>query len=185
MTLASNSQHVVTYAYDQQGRMVWKEISRKDAKTQSWEVEKTTDVIWDGYNIVQDLTHSQTHTLTNFYIWGLDLSGSLQGAWCSAIDKIKATSAYQEKVEFIKRRLREGTAPSGFINIEFNTPEELRASIHGAQLHYNCEKCVLSLRITDDYNFDKKHMWRELQRDGDLMQYSVFIEMPNDKCDRK
>jgi RHS repeat-associated protein len=60
--------------------MVWKEISRRGAEAQSWEVEQTASILWDGYNIVQALSHSQTHTLTNFHIWGLDLSGSLQGA---------------------------------------------------------------------------------------------------------
>ena len=70
----------VEYAYDHQSRMVWKQFSRRGAGAQSWEIEKTVNLIWDGYNIVQALTHSQTHTLTNSYIWGLDLSGSLQGA---------------------------------------------------------------------------------------------------------
>jgi RHS repeat-associated protein len=76
---ASNAQHLVTYAYDYQGRMVAKQFSRRGAEAQSWEIEKTSTLIWDGYNIIQSLTHTQTHTLTNSFIWGLDLSGSLQG----------------------------------------------------------------------------------------------------------
>jgi RHS repeat-associated protein len=59
--------------------MVAKQFSRRGAEAQSWEIEKTSTLIWDGYNIIQSLTHTQTHTLTNSFIWGLDLSGSLQG----------------------------------------------------------------------------------------------------------
>jgi RHS repeat-associated protein len=69
MILASNSQYIVTYAYDHQGRMVSKTVNGS-----------VRQFFWDGYNIVRSLTHSQTHTLTNSFIWGLDLSGSLQGA---------------------------------------------------------------------------------------------------------
>jgi RHS repeat-associated protein len=42
--------------------------------------DQTNSLIWDGFNIIQVLTHTQTHTLTNSFIWGLDLSGTLQGA---------------------------------------------------------------------------------------------------------
>ena len=30
--------------------------------------------------MIRELTHTQTHTLTNFYVWGKDLSGTMQGA---------------------------------------------------------------------------------------------------------
>ena len=66
---ASNALHLVTYAYDHQGRMIQKVVDGQ-----------TSTLIWDGFNIIQVLTHSQTHTLTNSFIWGLDLSQSLQGA---------------------------------------------------------------------------------------------------------
>jgi len=73
LILASNAQHLVTYAYDYQGRMVWKQVSTNAV------VLSTRTLLWDGYNIIQSLTHTQTHTLTNSYLWGLDLSGTLQG----------------------------------------------------------------------------------------------------------
>jgi RHS repeat-associated protein len=69
LILASNTAHRVEYAYDYQGRMSQKVV---DGQTNS--------LIWDGFNIIQVLTHTQTHTLTNAFIWGLDLSQSLQGA---------------------------------------------------------------------------------------------------------
>ena len=77
---AAVSRVKVECADDHQGRMVWKETKRRDAEAQSWEVETTANLLWDGYNIVQTLTHSQPHTLTNAFVWGLDISGTLQGA---------------------------------------------------------------------------------------------------------
>jgi RHS repeat-associated protein len=64
----------VEYAYDHQGRMAWKQISTNAV------IVSTRTLLWDGYNIIQARTHSQTHTLTNSFLWGLDLSGTLQGA---------------------------------------------------------------------------------------------------------
>ena len=63
----------VEYAYDHQGRMVLKQISTNTV------IVSTRTLLWDGYNIVQALTHAHTHTLTNSFLWGLDLSGTLQG----------------------------------------------------------------------------------------------------------
>ncbi len=65
MILASNSQYIVTYAYDHQGRMVAKTV---DGSSRQY--------LWDGYNIVADARAA----FTNWFVWGLDLSGSLPGA---------------------------------------------------------------------------------------------------------
>ena len=65
MMLAFNAQHVVTYAYDHQGRMVAKTV---DGTARQY--------LWDGYNIVAGVGT----TATNWFVWGLDLSGTLQGA---------------------------------------------------------------------------------------------------------
>ena len=70
-SVSSNNVLLATHTYDHQSRRVGK-ISHEDAKTRSY--------VYDGWNLIQELTHTQTHTLTNFYTWGLDLSGTLQGA---------------------------------------------------------------------------------------------------------
>ena len=70
-SVSSNNVLLATHTYDHQSRRVGK-ISHEDAKTRNY--------VYDGWNLIQGLTHSQTHTLTNLYTWGLDLSGSLQGA---------------------------------------------------------------------------------------------------------
>ena len=67
----------VEYAYDHQGRMVWKKVSTNAV------VLSTRNLVWDNYNIVRETIHSTVPSFqssTNLYVWGLDLSGSLQGA---------------------------------------------------------------------------------------------------------
>ena len=60
------------------GRRFSKVISTHDGS--AWQITCTNTFVYDGWNMVAELTQSQTHTLTNFYTWGLDLSGSPQGA---------------------------------------------------------------------------------------------------------
>ena len=67
----------VEYSYDHRSRRIRKVISHGGA---SWEVAESRSFLYDGWNMIQELTHTQTHTLTNAYVWGLDLSGSRQGA---------------------------------------------------------------------------------------------------------
>ncbi|MBT7701859.1 MAG: RHS repeat protein [Verrucomicrobia bacterium] len=62
---ASNQTTQISYSYDYRGRMF----------------EKVTDgvtnsLIWDGFNIIAELSNSQT----NYNVWGLDISGRMQGA---------------------------------------------------------------------------------------------------------
>ncbi len=73
LIMASNGNTVVTFAYDYMGRRFRKIVHDGTTAT-------TNYYVYDGWNLIQELTYSQTHTLTNYYTWGLDLSGSLQGA---------------------------------------------------------------------------------------------------------
>ena len=65
MMSASNGSTVVTYAYDYMGRMFSKVKNGAETK-----------YIWDGYNIIAELSSGTT----NYNVWGLDLSGTMQGA---------------------------------------------------------------------------------------------------------
>ena len=65
LVLASNNQHVVEYVYDHIGRMVQKKSNGE-----------TVGYIWDGYNIIAEVGAAST----TYNVWGLDLSGSMQGA---------------------------------------------------------------------------------------------------------
>jgi len=83
LVLVSNAEVQVSNAYDAMGRRVRKEIKRRDAETQSWEVESTRHFYYDGWNLVRETIHSTLPSFqssTNLYTWGNDLSGTLQGA---------------------------------------------------------------------------------------------------------
>ena len=84
LVLVSNAEVQVASAYDAMGRRVRKIVSRRDAETQSWTVEETHHFFYDGWNVVRETVQLNSLTppnaLTNYYTWGNDLSGSLQGA---------------------------------------------------------------------------------------------------------
>ena len=58
---------VITYAYDEQGRMVSKNIVETNSIARS--------LLWDGYNIVRETDNG----VPTYNVWGLDLDGTLQG----------------------------------------------------------------------------------------------------------
>lgn len=61
----SNFQFQVSFKYDHLGRRISKTVNGAE-----------TTFLWDGWNVIREASTSQT----NSYVWGLDLSGSLQGA---------------------------------------------------------------------------------------------------------
>ena len=78
LTLASNDTHAVRYAYDHQGRMIWKEVSDVSNNHKL----KTINLLWDGWDIIRETVTDHPSLTTNhtYYVWGIDLSGTLQGA---------------------------------------------------------------------------------------------------------
>lgn len=66
---ASNAFNVVQFSYDFMSRRYWKVVNGV-----------TNTFVWDGWNMVQEVQSSASGLQTNAYVWGLDLSGSLQGA---------------------------------------------------------------------------------------------------------
>jgi len=65
----SNAVVVVQNAYDFTGRRVWKATAAA-----------TNAFLYDGWLLIRELSASDENLATNSYLWGLDLSGSLQGA---------------------------------------------------------------------------------------------------------
>ena len=61
--------------YDYQGRRVRKVVSNWTGL--SWALESTKYFVYDGWNVVEEQTVAQP---SKYYVWGLDLSQSLQGA---------------------------------------------------------------------------------------------------------
>jgi RHS repeat-associated protein len=63
---------------DYVGRRVWKKVSMYNVG--SWMLERTIAFTYAGWNLIKEQTTAGGTTSTDYYVWGLDLSGSLQGA---------------------------------------------------------------------------------------------------------
>ena len=68
-SVVSNDVPLVTYTYDYRSRRIGKVAG-----------ETTHSFLYDGWNLIQETIHHSSFIIHNFYVWGLDLSGSLQGA---------------------------------------------------------------------------------------------------------
>ncbi|RJP75702.1 MAG: RHS repeat-associated core domain-containing protein, partial [Desulfobacteraceae bacterium] len=68
----------IEYSYDYLGRRIQKVISFWDGS--QW-VESTEKLfVYDGWNLIEEINLSGTTETSRYYVWGLDLSNSLQGA---------------------------------------------------------------------------------------------------------
>ncbi|MGI6496213.1 MAG: RHS repeat-associated core domain-containing protein [Kiritimatiellia bacterium] len=82
MVMASNAEAVVTYAYDHQSRRI---ASATAVWTNgAWQAAESRAFLYDGWNVIRETvavgSGSPQSVGTNLYTWGLDLSGTLQGA---------------------------------------------------------------------------------------------------------
>jgi YD repeat-containing protein len=71
------------FTYDFQSRRVSKTVSVWS--NSAWVAIQTNIFIYDGWNLLAETINvspstGSGHTTTNVFVWGLDLSGSLQGA---------------------------------------------------------------------------------------------------------
>ncbi|MDD4347947.1 MAG: RHS repeat-associated core domain-containing protein [Opitutales bacterium] len=66
------------FKYDYIGRRVSKQVWTHTGG--SWTDESTTAFVYDGWNLIEEVATSSQTASINHYTWGLDLSGSLQGA---------------------------------------------------------------------------------------------------------
>ena len=69
LIVASNGATVVQNAYDY--------MSRRVSKTTP---TATSEFLYDGWNMIRELVNDNGSLVTNSYVWGLDLSGTLRGA---------------------------------------------------------------------------------------------------------
>jgi len=52
-----------------------------NSETNNWQLTTETFFLYDGWNLIAETINSATNnSATNLFVWGLDLSGSLQGA---------------------------------------------------------------------------------------------------------
>ncbi|MDD4870751.1 MAG: hypothetical protein PHR77_09345, partial [Kiritimatiellae bacterium] len=69
------------FAYDYMGRRTSKSVYILQSAV--WNLQSQTTFVYDGWNLISEITVSPSLPVavsTNFFTWGLDLSGSLQGA---------------------------------------------------------------------------------------------------------
>jgi RHS repeat-associated protein len=64
--------------YDAHSRRVQKQVHTWNAGTSSYQLSATLRFLYDGWNLITELTAS--NQVVRSYAWGLDLSGTLQGA---------------------------------------------------------------------------------------------------------
>jgi hypothetical protein len=70
-SVMSNSVLMVTNVYDHIGRRI-KKVSRGGAES--------AEFLYDGWNVIREVRSQNSGVSTNYYTWGMDLSGTQQGA---------------------------------------------------------------------------------------------------------
>ncbi len=75
---ASPLKKKLEFAYDGQGRRFSKKVYSWDGS--AWTLASHTLFIYDGWNLLADLNALNSNAVVCTYVWGLDLSGSMQGA---------------------------------------------------------------------------------------------------------
>jgi RHS repeat-associated protein len=73
----AGSSNRLSFVYDHQGRRVSKAVQAFVSGT--WSITLSNRFLYDGWNLVAEL-NATNKAVMNGYVWGLDLSGSLQGA---------------------------------------------------------------------------------------------------------
>jgi RHS repeat-associated protein len=69
------------YGYDREGRRIRKLVKTKTSPSGTWTTASDTRFLYDGWNLIAEYTYAlSTFTLLRSHAWGLDLSGSAQGA---------------------------------------------------------------------------------------------------------
>jgi RHS repeat-associated protein len=77
-TVAPTQQQKLQFAYDSGGRRIRKQVSAWNGTT--WVPTMDRRFLYDGWNLVAELDGLAANTVIQTYVWGLDLSGTLQGA---------------------------------------------------------------------------------------------------------
>jgi RHS repeat-associated protein len=74
----AESKRKLEFAYDYMGRRVQKKVYSWNVGTSAYQLSSTVKFIYDGWNVVAEIDGS--NALIRNYIWGQDVSGSMQGA---------------------------------------------------------------------------------------------------------
>src|SRR5258706_2289814 len=74
---AAGSKRRLTFGYDYQGRRIAKQVETWTGS--AWSVTVSNKFLYDGWNLIAEL-NGTNNVLIRSYMWGTDLSGSMQGA---------------------------------------------------------------------------------------------------------
>jgi RHS repeat-associated protein len=69
----------VRFSYDYLGRRVQKTVLRRNSGNTAWETQTDQKFIYDGWNLT-GVRNASTLSIDQSFIWGIDWSGTLQGA---------------------------------------------------------------------------------------------------------
>jgi RHS repeat-associated protein len=75
----SNGVLLVSNVYDHQSRRIRKEVYAWDSQSTAYSLQSTAAFLWDDWNVIREVRGQSSAVSTNYYTWGVDLSGSLQG----------------------------------------------------------------------------------------------------------
>ena len=75
----SNGSKRVEFAYDYMSRRYSKKVYSYST-TNNYQLTTETKFLWDGWAMVSEVRSQSSEVRTNYYVYGLDLSGSIQGA---------------------------------------------------------------------------------------------------------
>jgi len=70
----------LTFAYDARGRRILKRVFNWNTSTSTYILNSETKFLYDGWNLLAEYNGMNANALVRSYVWGPDLSGSLQGA---------------------------------------------------------------------------------------------------------
>jgi len=69
------------FIYDYMGRRVKKSVYLYDSgKSPAWQLEKYILFVYDGWNLIREITVDSGAESSRYFVWGQDLSGTLHGA---------------------------------------------------------------------------------------------------------
>jgi RHS repeat-associated protein len=75
----SNGVLLVSNVYDHQSRRIRKEVYAWDSQSTAYSLQSTAAFLWDDWNVIREVRGQSSAVSTNYYTWGVDLSGSQQG----------------------------------------------------------------------------------------------------------
>ncbi len=77
----TTNNHQLIFSYDYMGRRTSKDVYEWDSSQSQWSNAKSLSFVYDGWNLISGIcSPTSGSSSTNCFIWGLDLSQSLQGA---------------------------------------------------------------------------------------------------------